>query len=91
MCVCIHNYLLLCLSFIDEDEINFTKFKDVSLAFSALFSKLQKEVKNCDFEIIKTACMLRASKNLREAMKETQDINSLFKLFAENTYNIATG
>ena len=80
-----HNYLLLCLSFIDEDEINFTKFKDVSLAFSTLFSKLQKEVKKCgDFLVIKTACVARASQKLSKAIKKTQDINSLFSLFAEN-------
>ena len=66
------------------EEINFTEFKDVSLAFSALFSKLQKGLRCEDFVIIKNACVARASDNLSKEIKQTQDINSLFEFFAEN-------
>ena len=63
----------------------FTKFKDVTIAFSTLFSQLQKQLKNCnDFMIIKNTCVAFAGKKLSEAITNTQDINGLFKLFADN-------
>ena len=67
------------------EETSFAKFKDVSLAFFALFITLQKVVKKCgDFMIIKTACIANASEKLSKEIKKTWDINSLFQLFAEN-------
>ena len=65
--------------------MDFTKYEDVSLAFSALFSRLQKEIKSYeDFLIIKNACVARANQKLSKEIKGTQDINSFFQLFAEN-------
>ena len=67
--------------------MDFTKFEDVSLAFSALFSRIQKEVKlksDKDFDFIKTACVARANHKLSEQILRTGDINDLFQLFAEN-------
>ena len=66
------------------EEINFAEFKDVSLAFNALFSRLQLEVRCHDFVILKTACVSRANEKLTAEIKKTQDTNSLFELFAEN-------
>ena len=67
------------------EEINFAEFKDVSLAFNALFSSLQKEVRSYhDFLILKTACVTRANEKLTAEIKKTQDTNSLFELLAEN-------
>ena len=67
------------------EEINFTKFKDVSLAFNALFSRLQKEVRrHHDFLDVRTACAIRANEKLTAEIKKTQDTDSLFELFAEN-------
>ena len=65
--------------------MDFTKYEDVSLAFSALFSRLQKEIKSYeDFLIIKNACVARANQKLSKEIKKTRDINSFFQLFAEN-------
>ena len=67
------------------EEINFTEFKDVSLAFNALFSRLQKEVRRYhDFVDVRTACAICANEKLTVEIKKTQDTNSLFELFAEN-------
>ena len=67
------------------EEINFADFKDVSLAFNALFSRLQKEVRrHYDFVDVKTACVTRANEKLTAEIKKTQDTNSLFELLAEN-------
>ena len=54
------------------------------MAFTALFSTLQKEIKIGDFVVIQTACEARADQKLRKQIKKTRDINGLFKLLAEN-------
>ena len=64
--------------------MNFAEFEDVSLAFSALLSTLQKEIKVKDFVIIRNACVARASQKLSDQIKRTQDTDSLFQVFAEN-------
>lgn len=64
--------------------MNFAEFEDVSLAFSTLLSRLQKEIKIKDFVIIRNACVARASHKLSDQIKKTQDIDSLFQLFADN-------
>ena len=64
--------------------MNFAEIKDVSLAFSTLLSRLQKEIKIIDFMIIRNACVARASHKLNEQIKKTQDTDGLFQLFAEN-------
>ena len=67
------------------EPLEFSRFKDVSLAFIALFSRLQKEIKRyCEFDIIKTACLSCAGDKLTEAIKNIRDVSSLFALFAEN-------
>ena len=65
--------------------MNFADYDDVPLAFSTLFSRLQKEIKiKADFVIIRNACVARASQKLSDHIKSTQDTDSLFQLFAEN-------
>ena len=54
------------------------------MAFSTLLSRLQKEIKIKDFVVIRNACVARASHKLSEQIKKTQDIDSLFQLFADN-------
>ena len=57
------------------------------MAFSTLFSTLQKEVKlktDKDFKVIRTACVTRANQKLSKQIKKTEDIDSLFEFFAEN-------
>ena len=67
------------------EAINFAEFKDVSLAFNALFSSLQKVIKrHHDFVVIKIACVTRANEKLAKEIKSAQDINGLFEVFAEN-------
>ena len=67
------------------DTLDFTEYEDVSLAFSALFSRLQKEIKSYkDFLVIKNACVARANQKLSRKIKKTPDINSFFQLFADN-------
>ena len=70
-----------------NETLDFTQFEDVSLAFSALFSRIQREVKSKndkDFDFIKIACVARANHKLSEQILRTGDINDLFQLFAEN-------
>ena len=70
-----------------NETLDFTEFEDVSLAFSALFSRIQKEVKlksDKDFDCIKIACVARANHKLSEQILRTGDINDLFQVFAEN-------
>ena len=87
---CVSMWLLTFTSHIltandNDDTLDFTEYEDVSLAFSALFSRLQKEIKsNEDFMIIKNACVARANQKLSEEIKKTPDINSFFQLFADN-------
>ena len=69
----------------NDDTLDFTEYEDVSLAFSALFSRLQKEIKSYkDFMIIKNACVARANPKLSKEIKRTQDVDSFFQLFADN-------
>ena len=68
----------------DSENLNFAEFDDVSLAFSTLLSKLQKEITSKDFVIIRNACVARASQKLSDQIKETQNTDDLFQLFAEN-------
>ena len=69
----------------NDDTLDFAKYEDVSMAFSALFSRLQKEIKSHDdFVIIKTACIAHANQKLTKEIERTQDINSFFQLFAES-------
>ena len=68
----------------DTGSLNFADFEDVSLAFSTLLSRLQKEIKIKDFVIIRNACVARASQKLSDQIKRTQDTDSLFQVFADN-------
>ena len=83
--VCINLGLRISTANHNDETLDFAKFEDVSLAFSALFSSMQKEVKRYkDFVVIKTACVARANQKLSKEIKKTQDIDSLFQLFADN-------
>ena len=67
------------------NALDFTEYEDVSLAFLALFSRLQKEIKSYeDFLVIKNACVARANQKLSREIKKTPDISSLFQVFADN-------
>ena len=66
-------------------ELDFATFKDVSMAFSTLFGTVQKELMSYkDFEAIKTASILYANPKLSKELKNAQDNDSLFHVFAEN-------
>ena len=69
----------------NNEILDFAKFDDVSLAFLALFSRSQDEVKRYEnFVIIKFVCVAHANQKLSKEIKRTQDSNSLFQLFADN-------
>ena len=69
----------------ESHKLNFATFKDVSIAFTTLFKTVQKELKSYkDFEVIKTASMVCVNQKLSKELKNTQDIDSLFQVFAEN-------
>ena len=57
-----HNYHVAC----DFGFLNFAEFENVSLAFSTLLSRLQKEVKTEDFLVIRNICVARASHKFSE-------------------------
>ena len=65
--------------------MDFHKFKDVSLAFSFLLGKFQTGLKNSDFKLIQSTCVIRATPALRKAIKDAIDIDSLFKLLSLNS------
>ena len=54
------------------------------MAFTTLFSTLQKQMSTTDFNIIQNACILHANKELTELIKKTKNIATLFQFFAEN-------
>ena len=69
----------------NNEILDFAKFDDVSLAFLALFSRFQDEVRRYEnFVVIKHACVAYANQKLSKEIKRTQDSNSLFQLFADN-------
>ncbi|XP_065913178.1 uncharacterized protein [Dysidea avara] len=72
----------------DENDIDFdfSIYEDVSLAFSALTSKLQTKIKEIHFPIVRSRCASRARPGpMKTAIKATHDINSLFDLLSDNT------
>ena len=85
-CRCIINLALhISTGTCNNEILDFAKFDDVSLAFSALFSRFQDEVKRYEnFVVIKYACVAHANQKLSKEIKRTQDSNSLFQLFADN-------
>ena len=71
----------------DENGVHFADYKDVSIAFLVLTSKLHAKIKQShfDFTIVKGRCLSRAySERMKIAIKETPDIDSLFLLLDEN-------
>ena len=85
VCMYVTNLLFTDNGSSDHETLDFTEYKDVPLAYTALFSTLLREVKiKGDFVTIQTACEDRADRKLRKQIKKTRDVNSLFKLLAEN-------
>ena len=73
--------------YVDENDtdFDFSIYEDVSLAFLALTSKLQTKIKEIHFPIVRSKCVTRARPGpMKNAIKETQDINSLFDLLSDN-------
>ena len=66
--------------------INFSDF-DVCEAFTKLFAVCQENIKvsNEEFEIIRNACLARASKPLSDSIRKAEDINHLFEILADNS------
>ena len=67
--------------------IDFTTYKDVSDAFTALSTVCQKVCTKAsirEFKVIRNACVARASKLLSGLIKVTNDIDCLFAVLAEN-------
>ena len=64
--------------------IDFAAFKSVVNAFAALMRVCAKELRDADFEIIRTMCLTRAGKKLRKEIHKTSNTDNLFKLLACN-------
>ena len=64
--------------------IDFAAFENVTDAFAALINKCTEELDNAKFEPIHTMCLIRADKRLRDKMRKTTSIQSIFTLLACN-------
>ena len=67
-------------------QINFSRFKDVSSAFTKLFTVGQNTVKasNKEFETIRNSCVVQASEPLRGLIRHSTNIHCLFKVLADD-------
>ena len=65
--------------------MNFDEFKDVCMAFTKLFTTLQKQMGDANFDVIQNACILNTNnKELAELIMKTKNIATLFQFFALN-------
>ena len=69
-----------------EMKINFGAYKDVSIAFTELFTICQRatKVSSEEFKTIRNSCVARASEPLRGLIKRTTDTHCLFEILADN-------
>ena len=71
----------------DSYKVNFEKFKNVSSAFTKLFSIFQKAISslnNNEFQIIKTVCVAQANEPLRNLLQSASDSHRFFQVLAVN-------
>ena len=71
----------------DTYKINFEEFKNVSSAFTRLFSIFQKAISSLndnDFQIIKTVCVAQANEPLRNLLQSASDSHHFFQVLAVN-------
>ena len=68
-------------------KIDFGAYKDVSNAFTELFTICQKAAKSSseEFKTIRNSCLSRVSEPLRSLIKCATDTHCLFEILAENT------
>ena len=69
-----------------EMKIDFGAYKDVSIAFTELFTICQKvaKVSSEEFKTIRNSCVAQASEPLRGLIKRTTDTHCLFEILADN-------
>ena len=69
-----------------EMKIDFGAYKDVSIAFTELFTICQRatKVSSEEFKTIRNSCVARASEPLRGFIKRTTDTHCLFEILADN-------
>ena len=79
-----HNLHVYYVYVVATSEVDFSKFEDVSVAFSTLFSKFQTKVNDKKFRAIKSACLTCVKQKLRNEIRETHNTDSLFELLAVN-------
>ena len=69
-----------------EMEIDFSAYKDVSIAFAELFTICQRatKVSTEEFKTIRNSCIARATEPLRSLIKRTTDTYCLFEMLTDN-------
>ena len=67
-------------------NIDFSRYKDVLLAFTKLFATFEKSVKasNEDFGTIKSSCVVGVNEPLHLLIKRATDTNEIFEILANN-------
>ena len=71
-----------------EMTIEFSKYGDVSNAFTVLFAMCQKTIATAsseEFRTIRNSCVAQASEPLRGLIKHSTDTDQLFEILADNT------
>ena len=68
------------------NAVDFAYFKNVADAFAALMRVFAKELREADFETIRTICLFRVGKRLRNEIGRTRNIHGLFTLLACNPF-----
>ena len=86
ICICIYMYVFYVRTYVvgSSGELDFTTYKDVSMAYTTLLSRFQKKVNDKDFGAIKTACLACVKQKLRKEIIRTHNTDSLFELLAVN-------
>ena len=69
----------------DDNGIDFSTCKDVTIAFTLLTSRLHKNIKQSDFAIVKFQCLSRTHGPMQSAIEKTKDIDSLFYILGKNS------
>ena len=67
-------------------KIDFSAYKDVSIAFDKLFAVCQRAIKvSCEeFRAVRNSCVARASEPLRGLIKRATNTHCLFEILADN-------
>ena len=91
--VCINSFVFLifivdgdCICIDSSAAVNFADFENVADAFTALMRIFTEELHDAKFETIRTICLARADKKLRDKIGRTTSIGSFFELLACNPF-----